>query len=96
MSVNLSCAVVSASRIPPYRIVVPDRDDTETNLDPRGSGLLFFMFIRPQPYTCLGIECKALPPSRDKTKTKTAFRSGTVVGVVSACWRPAWRPFTQL
>ena len=25
-------------------------------LDPRGSGLLFFMFIRPQPYTCLGIE----------------------------------------
>jgi hypothetical protein len=24
-------------------------------LDPRGSGLLFFMFIRPQPYTCLGI-----------------------------------------
>ena len=26
-------------------------------LDPRGSGLLFFMFIRPQPYTCLGIEC---------------------------------------
>ena len=22
----------------------------------RGSGLLFFMFIRPQPYTCLGIE----------------------------------------
>ena len=28
-----------------------------THLDPRGSGLLFFMFIRPQPYTCLGIEC---------------------------------------
>jgi len=26
-------------------------------LDPRGSGLLFFMFIRPHPYTCLGIEC---------------------------------------
>ena len=26
-------------------------------VDPRGSGLLFFMFIRPQPYTCLGIEC---------------------------------------
>jgi hypothetical protein len=26
-----------------------------TLLDPRGSGLLFFMFIRPQPYTCLGI-----------------------------------------
>jgi hypothetical protein len=26
------------------------------NVDPRGSGLLFFMFIRPQPYTCLGIE----------------------------------------
>ena len=25
-------------------------------VDPRGSGLLFFMFIRPQPYTCLGIE----------------------------------------
>ena len=25
-------------------------------LDPRGSGLLFFMFTRPQPYTCLGIE----------------------------------------
>ena len=26
-------------------------------LDPRGSGLLFFMFIRrPQPYTYLGIE----------------------------------------
>jgi hypothetical protein len=25
-------------------------------LDPRGSGLLFFMFIRPHPYTCLGIE----------------------------------------
>jgi hypothetical protein len=24
--------------------------------DPRGGGLLFFMFIRPQPYTCLGIE----------------------------------------
>ena len=23
---------------------------------PRGSGLLFFMFIRAQPYTCLGIE----------------------------------------
>jgi hypothetical protein len=22
----------------------------------RGSGLLFFMFVRPQPYTCLGIE----------------------------------------
>ena len=30
-------------------------------LDPRGSGLLFFMFIRPQPYTCLGIECLCLP-----------------------------------
>ena len=28
---------------------------------PRGSGLLFFMFIRPQPYTCLGIECLCLP-----------------------------------
>ena len=26
-------------------------------VDPRGSGQLFFMFIRPQPYTCLGIEC---------------------------------------
>ena len=26
-------------------------------VDPRGRGLLFFMFIRPQPYTCLGIEC---------------------------------------
>jgi hypothetical protein len=25
-------------------------------LDPRGSGLLFFMFLRAQPYTCLGIE----------------------------------------
>jgi hypothetical protein len=25
-------------------------------VDPRGSGLLFFMCIRPQPYTCLGIE----------------------------------------
>ena len=25
-------------------------------VDPRGRGLLFFMFIRPQPYTCLGIE----------------------------------------
>ena len=24
-------------------------------VDPRGSGLLFFMFIRPHPYTCLGI-----------------------------------------
>ena len=27
-----------------------------SGLDPRGSGLLFFMFIRPQPYTCLGME----------------------------------------
>jgi len=27
-----------------------------SSLDPRGSGLLFFMFIRPHPYTCLGIE----------------------------------------
>ena len=26
-------------------------------VDPRGSGLLFFMFIRPHPYTCLGNEC---------------------------------------
>jgi len=25
-------------------------------LDPRGSGQLFFMFIRPHPYTCLGID----------------------------------------
>ncbi len=25
-------------------------------VDPRGSGLLFFMFIRPHPYTCLGTE----------------------------------------
>jgi hypothetical protein len=25
-------------------------------VDPRGSGLLFFMFIRPQPHTCLGTE----------------------------------------
>ena len=24
--------------------------------DPRWSGILFFMFIRAQPYTCLGIE----------------------------------------
>ena len=29
---------------------------TVHGLDPRGSGPLFFMFIRPQPYTCLGIE----------------------------------------
>ena len=34
-----------------------------TPLDPRGSGLLFFMFIRPQPYTtCLGIECPTVHP----------------------------------
>ena len=31
-------------------------------VDPRGSGLLFFMFIRPHPYTCLGIEW---PPSTE-------------------------------
>ena len=40
---------------------------TVTPLDPRGSGLLFFMFItwfiRPQPYTtCLGIECPTVHP----------------------------------
>ena len=27
-------------------------------VDPKGSGLLFFMFLRAQPYTCLGIECQ--------------------------------------
>ena len=32
---------------------------TVHGLDPRGSGPLFFMFIRPQPYTCLGIEWEA-------------------------------------
>jgi hypothetical protein len=26
-------------------------------VDPWGSGLIFFMFKRAQPYTCLGIEC---------------------------------------
>jgi hypothetical protein len=33
-----------------------------SSLDPRGSGLLFFnfMFIRPHPYTCLGIEWSGL------------------------------------
>ena len=31
-------------------------------VDPRGSGLLFFMFIRPQPYTCLGIEWAPTEP----------------------------------
>jgi hypothetical protein len=34
-----------------------NRRESGRLLDPRGSGLLFFMFIRPQPYTCLGIEC---------------------------------------
>ena len=29
------------------------------DLDPKGSGLPFFMFIRSHPYTCLGIECPA-------------------------------------
>ena len=29
-------------------------------VDPRGSRLLFFMFIRPPPYTCLGIEWQRL------------------------------------
>ena len=33
-----------------------ETEPTEVTLDPRGSGLRFFMFIRPQPYTCLGIE----------------------------------------
>jgi hypothetical protein len=32
-------------------------------VDPRGSGLLFFMFIRPHPYTCLGIECQGSAPT---------------------------------
>ena len=33
-----------------------NRRESGRLLDPRGSGLLFFMFIRPQPYICLGIE----------------------------------------
>ena len=34
-----------------------------------GSGLLFFIFIRPQPYTCLGIECSA---RRDSGEARAA------------------------
>ena len=44
-------------------------------VDPRGSGLLFFMFIRPQPYTCLGIECAV---SRRSSDTHTRFSVRTV------------------
>jgi len=33
-----------------------DHPGEKSHLDPRGSGLLFFMFIRPHPYTCLGNE----------------------------------------
>ena len=44
-------------------------------VDPRGSGLLFFMFIRPHPYTCLGIEWRG--PSRTAPapppETRTIF-----------------------
>jgi len=36
-------------------LIVPHAAPTYI-LDPRGSGLLFFMFLRAQPYTCLGIE----------------------------------------
>ena len=37
-------------------------------VDPRGSGQLFFMFIRPQPYTCLGIECHTHRRTRIHTR----------------------------
>ena len=42
-------------------------------VDPRGSGPLFFMFIRPhEPYTCLGIECRGSPAAT----RSNAFRGG--------------------
>ena len=42
-------------------------------VDPRGSGLLFFMFIRPQPYTCLGIEWLTQGGVAGEWSTSTIF-----------------------
>ena len=49
---NLSCTDITHVRL---FLFVPHAAPTYI-LDPRGSGLLFFMFLRAQPYTCLGIE----------------------------------------
>ena len=42
-------------------------------VDPRGSGLLFFMFIRPHPYTCLGIECQGSAPTPRPSQDTTSI-----------------------
>jgi hypothetical protein len=60
-------AVVSHARSAPPRVALTLARGSPPGvwamLDTRGSGLLFFMFIRPQPYTCLGSEWSVRDPA---------------------------------